>query len=97
MSAVVTGMDPHKRSATIEVMDRDETVPGRGRYGTGQSGYRAMVRAVRHRPVISPDDLSSGVYTSRRAARWATGHGGVLSRSEKRRRSGGGERFRCPT
>jgi len=56
-----------------------------------------MVRAVRHRPVISPDDLSSGVYTSRRAARWATGHGGVLSRSEKRRRSGGGERFRCPT
>jgi hypothetical protein len=43
---VVIGMDPHKRSATIEVMDSDEIVLGRARYGTHQSGYRAMVRAV---------------------------------------------------
>ena len=50
MSVVVIGMDPHKRSATIEVMDSDETVLGRGRYGTHQSGYRAMVRAVRRWP-----------------------------------------------
>ena len=50
MSAVVIGMDPHKRSATIEVMDSDETVLGRGRYGTDPSGYRAMLRAVRHWP-----------------------------------------------
>ena len=50
MSTVVIGMDPHKRSATIEVMDSDETVLGRGRYGTDPSGYRAMVRAVRHWP-----------------------------------------------
>ncbi len=28
MGAVVIGMDPHKRSATIEVMDRDETILG---------------------------------------------------------------------
>ena len=50
MSMVVIGMDPHKRSATIEVMASDETVLGKGRYGTHASGYRAMVRAVRHWP-----------------------------------------------
>lgn len=38
---------------------------------------REGVRAVRPRPVISPDNLLSGVYTSRRAARWATEHGGA--------------------
>jgi hypothetical protein len=43
-------MDPHKRSATIEVMASDETVLGQGRYGTHASGYRAMVRAVRPWP-----------------------------------------------
>ena len=32
------------------VMDSDETVLGRGRYGTHASGYRAMLRAVRHWP-----------------------------------------------
>jgi transposase len=50
MSTVIIGMDPHKRSATIEVMDSDESVLGRGRYGTHSSGYAAMVRAVRHWP-----------------------------------------------
>jgi hypothetical protein len=35
MSLVVIGMDPHKRSATIEVMAGDEAVVGGGRYGTG--------------------------------------------------------------
>jgi transposase len=50
MSAVVIGMDPHKRSATIEVMDSDEAVLGGGRYGTDVPGYRAMRRAVRHWP-----------------------------------------------
>jgi hypothetical protein len=37
-------MDPHKRSATIEVMASDETVVGGGRYGTDAAGYRAMLR-----------------------------------------------------
>ena len=31
---VVVGMDPHKRSATIEVMNADEEILGRGRFGT---------------------------------------------------------------
>src|SRR5450432_200535 len=44
MGAVVNGMDPHKRSATIEVMDGDETVLGGGRYATDVAGYAAMVK-----------------------------------------------------
>ncbi len=39
---VVIGMDPHKRSATIEVMARDETVIGGGRFDTDRDGYTAM-------------------------------------------------------
>ena len=46
MSLVVIGMDPHKRSATIEVMTGDEAVVGGGRYGTGATGYAAMLAAV---------------------------------------------------
>ena len=42
MSQVIIGMDPHKRSATIEVMTSDETMLGGGRYDTSPSGYRAM-------------------------------------------------------
>jgi len=41
---VVIGMDPHKRSATIEVMTCDETIHGGGRYGTDRDGYAAMLR-----------------------------------------------------
>ena len=41
---VVIGMDPHKRSATIEVMTGEEVVVGGGRFGTDRDGYAAMVR-----------------------------------------------------
>ena len=44
MSTVVIGMDPHKRSATIEVMTADEAVLGGGRYGTDAAGYRGDAR-----------------------------------------------------
>ena len=44
MGAVVIGMDPHKRSATIEVMDGDETILGGGRYATDVAGYQAMLK-----------------------------------------------------
>ena len=43
MSAVVIGMDPHKRTATIEVMASDEAVLGGGRFATGAAGYRSML------------------------------------------------------
>ena len=50
MSRVIIGMDPHKRSATIEVMAGDETVVGGGRYGTDAAGYRAMLAEVKRWP-----------------------------------------------
>jgi transposase len=50
MGAVVIGMDPHKRSATIEVMAGDEKVLGGGRYATNVEGYRAMLRYARQFP-----------------------------------------------
>jgi transposase len=47
VAAVVIGMDPHKRSATVEVMAGDETVLDGGRFGTDVEGYRAMLRFAR--------------------------------------------------
>lgn len=48
MARVVIGMDPHKRSATIEVLD--ERVLGGGRFDTDREGYRAMLAAGRAHP-----------------------------------------------
>jgi transposase len=39
---VVIGMDPHKRSVTVEVMAANEVVLGGGRYPTDRDGYQAM-------------------------------------------------------
>ena len=50
MSQVIIGMNPHKRSATIEVMTADESVAGGGRYGTDAAGLAAMLAAVRQWP-----------------------------------------------
>jgi hypothetical protein len=50
MDRVVLGMDPHKRSATIEVMTADETVLGGGRFGTDRDGYGAMLHYARQWP-----------------------------------------------
>jgi len=47
---VVIGMDPHKRSATIEVMAGDEQILGRGRFDTDAAGYTAMVRYAKQWP-----------------------------------------------
>jgi transposase len=47
---VVIGMDPHKRSATIEVMTADESVVGAGRFATDAIGYQEMVAFVRRWP-----------------------------------------------
>jgi transposase len=43
---VVIGMDPHKRSVTIEVMTSDESVVGTGRFGTDRDGLAALLRFV---------------------------------------------------
>jgi transposase len=50
MAGVIIGMDPHKRSATIEIIDGREKVLTRGRYGTDSDGYRAMLAAGRRCP-----------------------------------------------
>jgi transposase len=43
-------MDPHKRSATIEIINSRETVLGGGRFGTDRDGYQAMLAAGRAHP-----------------------------------------------
>jgi transposase len=47
---VVVGMDRHKRSVTIEVMDAEESVLGGGRFGTGLTGYRSMLDYLKRWP-----------------------------------------------
>jgi transposase len=47
VGAVIIGMDPHKRSATIEVIDERETVLAQGRFGTDTAGYRTMLSVGR--------------------------------------------------
>lgn len=47
MSRVIVGVDPHKRSVTIEAIDEQGLVLGRGRYGTDSAGYRLMLTQVR--------------------------------------------------
>jgi transposase len=51
---VVIGMDPHKRSATIEVIDDRKTVLAGGRFGTDRDGYRAMLALGRRHPQRMP-------------------------------------------
>src|SRR6186997_2823105 len=43
---VFIGVDPHKLSATIEVVDDQETVLATGRFGTDKAGYSAMRKTV---------------------------------------------------
>jgi hypothetical protein len=40
---VVIGMDPHKRTVTIEVMSAGEQVVGHGRFTTDEGGFSAML------------------------------------------------------
>src|SRR6476659_2594245 len=46
MEKLVIGVDPHKLSATIEVVDHHERVLASGRFGTDKAGYAAMRRHV---------------------------------------------------
>ena len=46
MKQIVIGVDPHKLSATIEVVDQHERVLGSGRFGTDKAGYAAMLGYV---------------------------------------------------
>jgi len=50
MTRVIIGMDPHKRSVTIEVMAPDESVLDGGRYPTDRPGFAAMLRDAQRWP-----------------------------------------------
>ena len=50
MSQVIIGVDPHKLSATIEVVDDREKVLGSGRFTTDRAGYAAMRRYAKAWP-----------------------------------------------
>ncbi|WP_405162069.1 IS110 family transposase [Nocardia sp. NBC_01499] len=43
---VIIGMDPHKRSATIEIIDKTGRILATGRYGTDTDGYAEMRTAT---------------------------------------------------
>ena len=45
--SVIIGMDPHKRSATVEVVDQRAVVLMTGRFGTDKAGYAQMLAAGR--------------------------------------------------
>ncbi len=47
MGRVVIGMDPHKRSATIEVINGREQILDQGRFGTDRAGYVEMLAVGR--------------------------------------------------
>ena len=44
MGHVLVGVDPHKLSAAIEVVDEHERMLGSGRFGTDRAGYTALLR-----------------------------------------------------
>ena len=44
MEHVTIGVDPHKLSATIEVVDERERLLGSGRFTTDLAGYTAMCK-----------------------------------------------------
>ena len=50
MVHVIIGVDPHKLSATIEVVDDHERFLGSGRFTTDQAGYAAMRTYVKAWP-----------------------------------------------
>lgn len=47
ITGVIVGMGPHKRSATIEVLDQRERLLGAGRLATDIAGHRQMLSAGR--------------------------------------------------
>jgi transposase len=50
LEKVIIGVDPHKLSATIEVIDAGERLLGSGRFTTDKAGFAAMRKYVRQWP-----------------------------------------------
>jgi hypothetical protein len=47
MNRVIVGVDPHKKSVTIEAVDEHGQVLATGRFATDSAGYRLMLKYVR--------------------------------------------------
>jgi hypothetical protein len=47
VARVIIGVDRHKRSATIEVINEREQTVAHGRFGTDRDGYKAILAAGR--------------------------------------------------
>ena len=71
MEQVIIGVDPHKLSATIEVVDQQEHLLGSGRFTTDQRGYTAMRSYVKAWPdrVTHGHSGTTGATTGHLAAR----------------------------
>ena len=50
MAKVIIGVDPHKLSATIEIVDSHEKLLGCGRFSTDQAGYTAIRAHAKTQP-----------------------------------------------
>ena len=50
MSQMIIGVDPHKASVTIEVVDQHGTLAATGRFPTARGGYQALIRYVKQWP-----------------------------------------------
>ena len=44
MERVVIGLDPHKRTVSVEARDEREVLRATGRFGMDTGNYRAMLR-----------------------------------------------------
>ena len=53
MEQVIIGVDPHKLSATIEVVDGREKLLGSGRFSTDRAGYAALLKYVESTQLVN--------------------------------------------
>ena len=72
MARVFIGVDPHKLSATIEVVDDRETVLARGRFGTDKAGLHGDAHV---REDVAAADLGGGGQQRRRPVTGAAAAG----------------------
>ena len=47
MARMIIGVDPHKASVTIEVVDLHGMLASTGRFPTAGGGYQALIRYVK--------------------------------------------------
>jgi hypothetical protein len=61
MARVVIDVNPHKRSATVEIVNHREEVVRKSRFGTRRDGYQAMLAAGRDNSTASGRSKATAV------------------------------------